>query len=202
MRCTADSRPPDLSVGGSRVGAWRSIRLRSGLDVAAVDAVEGRLEVRTVARCFEHAQLLRDVLELHRLHSAADSALATVPQLALLLQISGKVAHTLLAEARLLTSLPGALEALECGLLTVPQSAVFLRAVGGLGPAGAAGGVAAPAGPAARRGERRLGAATGPVDLAAVRLGDQHRPGRRCAAPPPRRSRRGGQLPTTAGRAG
>ena len=41
-------------------------------------------------------------------------------------------ARTLLAEAQLLAALPGGLEALGCGLLTVAQSAVLLRAVGEL----------------------------------------------------------------------
>ncbi len=62
--------------------------LRGGWAIAALDAVEVRLEVRAVAACFEHAQLLRDVLDLHRLHVAADCALSTVPQLGLLLQVS------------------------------------------------------------------------------------------------------------------
>ena len=43
--------------------------------------------------------------------------------------MSEQAAQTLLAEAQLLASLPGGLEALECGLLTVGQSAAFLRAV-------------------------------------------------------------------------
>ena len=106
--------------------------LRGGWDVVALDAVETRLEVLGVEQCFAHARLLRDVLELHRLHSAADCGLSTVPQLGLLPQISEGVARNLLAEAQLLTSLPGGLEALECGLLTVAQSAALLRAVGEL----------------------------------------------------------------------
>ena len=89
--------------------------LRGGCDVAALDAVEVRLEVLAVEQCCAHARLLRMVLELHRLHVAADCALSTVPQLALLLQLSETVARSLLAEAQLLTSLPGGLEALECG---------------------------------------------------------------------------------------
>ena len=81
--------------------------LRGWWDIAALDAVETRLEMRAVEQCFVHAKLLRDVLELHRLHSAADSVLSTVPQIALLLQLSEGAARSLLAEARLLVSLPG-----------------------------------------------------------------------------------------------
>ena len=57
-----------------------------------------------------------------------------MPQVALLLQVSEQAAHTLLAEAQLLASLPGGLEALECGLLTVAQSAALWRAVRDLAP--------------------------------------------------------------------
>ena len=104
--------------------------LRGALDVAQLDAVETRLEVIAVARCFEHARLLREVLALHGLHVQAGMGLATVPQTALLLQLSESAARTRLEEALLLLSLPGGLEALECGLLSVEQSAVLLRAVG------------------------------------------------------------------------
>ncbi len=44
-------------------------------------------------QCCAHARLLRTVLDLHRLHVAADCALSTVPQLALLLQLSETVAR-------------------------------------------------------------------------------------------------------------
>jgi hypothetical protein len=102
------------------------------LDVAALNAAEARLEVRAASRCFEHAQLLREVLALDAVLAASGAGIATTAQVALLLQVSEAAAHDLLAEGRLLTSLPGALEALDCGLLTVGQSAVLLRAVGGL----------------------------------------------------------------------
>ncbi len=108
--------------------------LTSTLDVGALNAVETRLEVQGVAVCQAHARLLVEVLELHRVLSAAGAGLSTVPQAALLLQISESSARTLLAEAQLLASLPGGLQALECGLLTVGQSATLLRAVGDLPP--------------------------------------------------------------------
>ncbi len=104
----------------------------STLDVGALNAVEARLEVRGVAVCQAHALLLSDVLELDRVLSMAGAGLSTVPQVALLLQVSEQSAQTVLAEARLLSRLPGGVEALECGLLTVAQSAALLRAVGGL----------------------------------------------------------------------
>jgi hypothetical protein len=106
--------------------------LTSALDVGALNAVETRLEVQGVAVCQAHAVLLREVLELHRVLTAAGAGLSTVPQAALLLQVSEQAAQQLLAEGQLLFWLPGGLEALECGLLTVGQSAAFLRAVGDL----------------------------------------------------------------------
>lgn len=105
---------------------------RGTLDVSALDAAEVRLEVRAARRCAEHGELLREVLELHRVLSAAGAGLSTVPQLGLLLQLSESAAQALLEEACLLTALPGAIEALDCGLLTVAQSAAFVRAVGHL----------------------------------------------------------------------
>ncbi len=106
--------------------------MTSALDVGALNAVELRLEVQGVAVCQAHALLLGEVLELHRVLSAAGAGLSTVPQAALLLQVSEHAARTLLAEGQLLASLPGGLEALGCGLLTVGQSAALLRAVGDL----------------------------------------------------------------------
>ena len=106
--------------------------LSSTLDVGALNAVEVRLEVQGVALCQGHAVLLREVLALHRVLSQAGAGLSTVPQAALLLQVSEQAAAGLLAEGRLLGALPGGLEALECGVLTVGQSAAFLRAVGDL----------------------------------------------------------------------
>ena len=109
--------------------------LATSLDVAELDAVETRLEVLATEVCRQHARLLRTALQLHAVHTAGGCQLSTVPQLALLLQLSDGAAHALLAEARLLASLPGGLEALECGLLTVAQSAVLVRAVGDRDPA-------------------------------------------------------------------
>ena len=46
--------------------------LRPGWDVAALDAVQTRLEVLAVEACCAHARLLRTVLELHGVHTAVD----------------------------------------------------------------------------------------------------------------------------------
>jgi hypothetical protein len=84
--------------------------LRAVLDVGALDAVEARLEQHEVARSAAHAAVLRDVLELRRLHTAGGCGLATVAQLALLMRSSEFRAGALLAEAQLLAGLPGSLE--------------------------------------------------------------------------------------------
>ena len=106
--------------------------LRGTLDVPALNTAETRLEVAGTARCHAHAQVLRQVLEVHRVHLQGDLALATVPQVALLLQLSESAAHDRLSEALLLLSLPGGIEALECGLLNPEQSTALLRALGEL----------------------------------------------------------------------
>ncbi len=72
------------------------------LDVGALDAVESRLEQQEVLRSAAHAALLRDVLELHALHTAGGCGLATVAQLALLTCSSEFRAGALLADAQLL----------------------------------------------------------------------------------------------------
>ena len=102
------------------------------LDVGALDAVEARLEQHEVLRSAGHAGLLRDVLELHRVHTAGGCGLATVAQLALLTRSSEFRAGALLAEAQLLAGLPGALEALDCGLLTVEQARLVCSQLGPL----------------------------------------------------------------------
>jgi hypothetical protein len=75
---------------------------------------------------------LRDVLELHRVHTAGGCALATVAQLALLMRSSEFRAGALLADAQLLSCLPGALEALDCGLLSVEQARLVCSQLGPL----------------------------------------------------------------------
>ncbi len=100
------------------------------LDVGALDAVESRLEQQEVLRSAAHAGLLRDVLELHRLHTAGGCGLATIAQVALLTRSSEFRAGALLADAQLLADLPGAPEALDCGLLTVEQARLVCSQLG------------------------------------------------------------------------
>ena len=106
--------------------------LSSTLDVGALDAVEARLEVSAVEDCARHGRLLRDVLELHDVLSAAGAGLSTTAQAALLRQVSEQTAQGWLLAGQLLRSLPGGLEALDCGLLTVGQSQVLVRSLAGL----------------------------------------------------------------------
>jgi len=100
--------------------------------VAALGAVEARLEQHEVARSAAHAVVLRDVLELHRVHTAGGCALATVAQLALLTRSSQFRAGALLADGQLLAAVPGALAALDCGLLTVEQARLVCSQLGRL----------------------------------------------------------------------
>ena len=83
--------------------------LTSTLDVGALNAVEGRLEVSHLDDCAAHGRLLRDVLDLHQVLTAAGAGLGTTAQLALLRQVSEHAAHALLTQALLLASLPGGL---------------------------------------------------------------------------------------------
>src|SRR5688500_17904291 len=89
------------------------------LDTGALDAALTRLEVGVAAECAAHAQLLRDVLDLHRVLSSAGAGISTVAQTALVRQVSELTAGLLLTKAQLLADRPGAIEAVECGLLTV-----------------------------------------------------------------------------------
>ena len=97
------------------------------LDVAALNTAQARLEQREVARSNHHAGTLRDVLELHRIHRQAGWELNTVAQVALSMGCSEHRAQELLDEALLLLPLPGALEALECGLMTLEQSRTLAK---------------------------------------------------------------------------
>ena len=99
------------------------------LDVAALNRVEASLADGEAVRGAGHARQLRDVLALHRLHAAAGLELNTVPQAALVLSCSEHRAAQLLDDALLLSPLHGAIEALECGLLTVEQSRKLVDAL-------------------------------------------------------------------------
>ncbi|TAL20422.1 MAG: hypothetical protein EPN99_09235, partial [Frankiales bacterium] len=96
--------------------------LSAAEDLAALDAAMLRLEVRELTRGAEHGALLREALALQAVLVGSGMDLAAVPQLALALSCSEARAGQLLAEAEALVVLPGALEAVEAGLLTVEQS--------------------------------------------------------------------------------
>ena len=100
--------------------------LTSALDVGAVLAVEARMALREVERSAVHAGLLRDVLDLCRLYGRDGLGLAVRSQVGLVLRCSDHRAGELLTAALVLADLPGALEALECGLLGVEQSRVVV----------------------------------------------------------------------------
>jgi hypothetical protein len=109
--------------------------LAGSADLAAVDAAIDVLMVSELTRGAAHASQLRSVLVLAQAQSAAGMELATVAQVALALGCSEHRAHTLLSEAQALVVLPGALEALECGLLTVEQSTTVVAQLAVLDPA-------------------------------------------------------------------
>lgn len=93
----------------------------------AIDAAMGVLGCSELTRGAGHARQLRAVLALAQAHLVAGWEIALVPQIVLALGASEHRAQRLLAEARGLSVLPGALEALECGLLTVEQGAVVVH---------------------------------------------------------------------------
>jgi hypothetical protein len=96
-------------------------------EAAADDGLLGELEVLGVERCRVHAQTLRAAVRRHALNSARGMALATVSELALWLNISESAATTVLEVGLGLAELPGAFEAVECGLLTPEQCATLVR---------------------------------------------------------------------------
>lgn len=98
-----------------------------GADVAALDALAEELSVQELSRGAAHVAQLRTLLRLHAVDGSAGMELATVPHAALALGCSEHRAGRLLTEAIGLGELPGALEALECGLLTVEQSTTVVE---------------------------------------------------------------------------
>jgi hypothetical protein len=97
------------------------------VDLAAIDAAITRLAVSELTRGADHAGQLRAVLELAAAQHHAGMGLATGAHLALSLGCSEARAARLLTEAQALVVLPGALEAVECGLLTVEQSSTLVN---------------------------------------------------------------------------
>lgn len=85
-------------------------------------AVERALECDELDRGALHARMLRHVLELNALYATSRMPNEAPAQIALSMTASEARAHRLLSEALALAELPGALDALEAGLLTVEQS--------------------------------------------------------------------------------
>jgi hypothetical protein len=106
--------------------------LSGTLDVGALTALELRMEQREVRRSAEHGGALREVLALRALFGSSSRDLATVSHIALVYRCSEWRAADLLSSAQLLIALPGAVEALECGLLTVEQSKTVVAVLGPL----------------------------------------------------------------------
>ncbi|TAL21041.1 MAG: hypothetical protein EPN99_08365, partial [Frankiales bacterium] len=96
--------------------------LSAAEDVAALDAAMLRLECSEADRGAGHVRQLRAALALQAVLVGSGMELAVVPQLALALSASEARAGQLLGEAEALVVLPGAVEAVEAGLLTVEQS--------------------------------------------------------------------------------
>jgi hypothetical protein len=95
-------------------------------DAAALEALEGELAMLEAARGATHASELRTVLRMHAVYSSSGMSFSTVPHAALAMGCSENRAGRLLAEGLGLAELPGGLEAVECGLLTVEQSGVVV----------------------------------------------------------------------------
>ncbi len=96
-------------------------------------AVELRLVCDELDRGALHVRTLRDALQLNALLTADGMELAAVSELALCLSASEARAAKLLTEALGLAELPGALEAVEAGLLTVEQSGTVVSQLSVLG---------------------------------------------------------------------
>ncbi|MCW2679114.1 MAG: hypothetical protein JWM62_515 [Frankiales bacterium] len=96
-------------------------------DVVALDALAAELTVQESSRGAAHVRQLRTLLRLDAVGRSAGMQLSTVSHAALALGCSEHRAGQLLTEALGLGELPGALEAVECGLLTVEQSSTMVR---------------------------------------------------------------------------
>jgi hypothetical protein len=106
------------------------------VDLAAVDAAITRLAVSELTRGADHAGQLRAVFALALAQYNAGMGLASGAHLALSLGCSEARAGRLLTEAQALVVLPGELEAVECGLLTVEQSTTLVNQLAVLDPRG------------------------------------------------------------------
>jgi hypothetical protein len=104
--------------------------------LAAVDAAMSVLMASELSRGVAHATQLRAALALAQAQTAIGMELATVAQVALALGGSEFRAQRLLNDAQSLVVLPGAIEAIECGLLTVEQSSTVVSHLAVLDPPG------------------------------------------------------------------
>lgn len=102
---------------------------RRDFDWQAAARVGSRLAGRERSRHAAHAAVLRDVLELEGLYQAAGIVEFAATELALTLSGGEWRAEQLLADARQLAVLPGALQALEDGLLGVETSRALVDAL-------------------------------------------------------------------------
>ena len=98
-------------------------------DVAALDALAADLAVQELSRGAAHVRQLRTLLRMHAVGRSAGMEIATVSHAALALGGSEQRVDRLLSEALTLGELPGGLEAVECGLLTVEQSGTVVSAL-------------------------------------------------------------------------
>ena len=96
--------------------------LAQGVLPPSVAVLEARLSAGCEARHALHAQLLTDALALLRAFRVAGQELSVPAELARVWRCSEMTAIALLDDAELLGALPGAIEALATGVLTVEQS--------------------------------------------------------------------------------
>ena len=96
-------------------------------DTAALDVLAERLTAQETDRGPAHVAQLRTLLEMHAAYSASGMGISTVPHAALAMNSSEHRVGRLLTEAMALVELPGALEAVECGLLGVEQSTTVVQ---------------------------------------------------------------------------
>ncbi len=108
------------------MGAGQGV-LSGASDDAARAVFETRLQVQEAERGAHHVGQLRTVLEMHAFDTDRGLGLSTVPHAALSLGCSEHRASVLLTDGLGLAELPGALEAVECGLLTVEQATTVVK---------------------------------------------------------------------------
>lgn len=104
------------------------------VDTEAMMAANARVTGSVSCRSAAYAEQLRAVLDVDRVFTDAGLSLSSIAQVALLLQLPERSAFVVLEQARLLSRLEGALEALEIGLLTVEQARALVDELDGRDP--------------------------------------------------------------------